>query len=177
MTPIITVDRLREILHYEPESGEFRWRVSPRYRIDAGDVAGSLQQGCRRVRIDGRRYRGSRLAWLYMTGVWPEHEVDHINLDSTDNRWGNLREATRAQNQANTRARGLSGLKGACLHHSGAWEAKITVAGKTIHLGHFNTREAAFRAYADAALKYFGEYAKPRTIGDARHRYGLKTGG
>jgi hypothetical protein len=81
-----------------------------------------------------RNYQASRLAWLYMTDSWPVGEIDHANCDRTDNRWANLRLATRSQNQANTRPRAASGLKGAYPMRL-KWQAKI----KRIYLGTFDT--------------------------------------
>jgi hypothetical protein len=68
--------------------------------------------GYRRRTIDKTLYLGHRLAWFYMTGEWPQHEIDHIAkpnvtpeeawANKSDNRWCNLGEATRGQNMANS---------------------------------------------------------------------------
>ena len=85
--------RLREILHYDPESGELRWLISPRYRVNIGALAGVLNsRGYRVIKIGGRMYVAHRLAFLWMEGRWPMEEIDHANGDKTDNRWSNLRE-------------------------------------------------------------------------------------
>src|ERR1700719_1662744 len=97
-------DRLRELLSYDPETGVFRWLVRKRQNVKAGDVAGSFD-GCGycKISIDRRAYKAHRLAWLYMTGEWPPAEIDHINMNRADNRFANLRLATRHQNMANQR--------------------------------------------------------------------------
>jgi hypothetical protein len=84
-------------------------------------------------------------------------------MDRADNRWANLRMATRAQNKANTRpcAANTSGVKGVHWHKSAhKWRARIKVNGKRRHLGFFCTPESAAAAYAAAAEKYFGEFSR-----------------
>lgn len=114
---MLTQERLKEILKYSPETGEFVYLV-PRKGgsgINTGDIAGDLcMYGYRRIGIDGKRYRACRLAWLYMTGEWPEKHVDHVNGIRSDDRWGNLRHASIRENAFN---RGVSercsiGIKG-----------------------------------------------------------------
>jgi len=98
-----------------------------------------------------------------MTGAWPKHQIDHHNLDKADNRWRNLREATRSQNQANRRAHSnsRSGIKGVYLEgRSGRWRAQVQHKGRTHNLGRFDTAEEARAAYATAAAATFGEYAR-----------------
>ncbi|MCI0598744.1 MAG: HNH endonuclease [Beijerinckiaceae bacterium] len=160
---MITTERLREVLAYDPDTGVFTWRVA-RGRQSAGPEAGSLDgRGYRQIRIDGRRYQAHRLAWLYMAGAWPKDEIDHVNMDCADNRFENLREATRSQNQANIRAQSnnTSGFKGVCWHkRDRRWEAKIMVCGRKKHLGYFDTPKAAHAAYVAAAKLHFKEFAR-----------------
>ncbi len=71
-TTLITATRLREILHYDPESGELRWLISPRYWVNIGALAGVLNsRGYRVIKIGGRMYVAHRLAFLWMEGRWP----------------------------------------------------------------------------------------------------------
>jgi len=159
-------NRLRACLNYNPETGVFTWIVSTGPRVHEGDVAGYIDKadgGYSRIRIDGKMYQAHRLAWFYQTGVWPPHQIDHINMDRTDNRWANLRIATQTQNMENrgALATNTSGFKGAHWHkHARKWRAQITVNGKKHHLGHRNTREEAAALYAAAAEKHFGEFAR-----------------
>lgn len=116
-----------------------------------------------RERFDRRLYTASRLAWLYMTGEWPENEIDHINLDRSDDRWLNLREATRAQNSFNTprRSNNMSGAKGAYWHSQHRkWCAHIKIDGELKHIGLFATIDEAAAAYAAAAKLHRGEFAR-----------------
>jgi hypothetical protein len=103
------------------------------------------------------------LIWLYMTGEWPSDDIDHRDRDGLNNRWANLREATRSQNLANRCAQvnNAIGVKGVCLERAtGRYLAYIKVAGRTIALGRFGTAEEASRAYMAAALQHFGEFAR-----------------
>lgn len=114
---MLTQERLKEIIKYSPETGEFVYLAHRKggSGIKAGDVAGDLcMYGYRRIGIDGKRYRACRLAWLYMTGEWPEKHVDHKNGIRSDDRWENLRSASVRENAFN---RGVSdrnsvGIKG-----------------------------------------------------------------
>ena len=160
---MITAERLRELLHYDPETGEWTWaRPQKASHMKPGDRAGSFfVQGYRGIMIDGRRYKEHRLAFLYMTDDWPPGSIDHINLDKADNRWSNLRVATRSQNRANQPADKTNKLKlkGVCRLRR-AFLAQITVNGKKTCLGLFDCPAAAHFAYVVAADKAHGEYAR-----------------
>ena len=159
----ITAERLRELLHYNPDTGVFTWRAAIG-KIVAGDVAGSPScRGYRQVTVDYRNYKAHRLAWLYMTGAWPKDQIDHINLNKDDNRWRNLRVVDGSKNQANKRAHAdnKSGFKGVNWHSfARKWRAAIGVKGKHIHLGFFDTPHQAYAKYCLAARKYHGEFAR-----------------
>lgn len=91
---MLTAERLREVLEYDPAIGVFRWLIKPCGQISIGDIAGCRHgEGYVQIRVIGRIYLAHRLAWLYMTGEWPISLIDHRNLDRSDNRWSNLREA------------------------------------------------------------------------------------
>lgn len=164
-SPIITAEELRSALHYEPETGVFSWRENRGSVMKAGDEAGTLNpQGYRFIRLGGRTYRAHRLAWLYMTGKWPEEDVDHINRIPGDNSWANLRAATRSQNCANQRTpkHNTSGFKGVTRARcKDRWEAHIIVKGKKIYLGRYDSPEQAHAAYVAGAAKLCGEFANP----------------
>lgn len=74
----ITAEELRQILHYDPETGIFTW-AKPRPKIRVGNQAGYIdKKGYRYTEIDGKGYFIHRLAWLYMTGTWPGGQIDHM---------------------------------------------------------------------------------------------------
>jgi hypothetical protein len=157
--PRLTRARLRELLHYDKDTGEFRWLERVSNEVRPGSVAGYVE-----IRIDQRAYVAHQLAWLYTTGRWARPLIDHRDGNSTNNRWSNLRRATPSQNSANSRRsrQNTSGYKGVCLcRRSGRWRAFICKQGRVIHLGTFATPDAAHAAYMVAARKLFGEFARP----------------
>ena len=100
----LTAELLKSLLSYDAETGLFRWLVSPAKNVRAGDIAGSdIGQGYVTIAICGKNYRGHRLAWLYVHGVWPSNILDHINGVRSDNRISNLREASLVLNAWNSR--------------------------------------------------------------------------
>lgn len=177
----LTAEYIRSIIHYNPETGVFTWlsrriehftdgkypseRKAAIYnRRWAGSVAGTINdKGYRIIGVDNSDYYAHRIAWLYMTGAWPSDQVDHKNLDKADNRWGNLREATNSQNNANRLARkdNVSGVKGVrWCRRDKKWIARIKKDGDRHTLGYFTSLEEAAAAYEAAATKMFGDYAR-----------------
>ena len=155
--------RLKELLHYNPDTGIFNWLVRPTNSVKIGGIAGTLNnQGYIRTRIKGRDYQAHRLAWLYMHKTLPINEIDHINGIRDDNRLINLREATKTQCLRNQKIRSdnTSGLKGVSWDKDKEkWVARIQVSGKPKYLGPFTDKHEAHAAYCKAADKYFKEYA------------------
>jgi len=154
-------NELKELLEYDPETGVWTWLVSRNGTKGIGSVAGYIQQGYRRIKINGKDYRAARLAHLYMTGEWPENEIDHENRIKDDDRWENLRPATRLENNRNQGIRkdNTSGHKGVYWHKQRKkWVAQIVVNRKKIHLGYFDNLEEAVQCRKKAELKYFGEF-------------------
>lgn len=144
----ITAERLRELVHYNPVSGLFIRRIGRSGRGSrAGSVAGSIDtDGYIILHIDHRHYKAHRLAWLYVHGAFPPDEVDHRNGIRNDNRWCNLRPATRRENLQNRRGN----LLGASASGADRWSSNIKVDGVTFHLGTFPSAEAAHAAYVQA---------------------------
>lgn len=159
---MLTADRIRAVLTYDPITGIFRWKSGRPGWQSADRPAGNLDGSGRRIiSIARRRYYASRLAWLYVHGEWPVKFIDHINLDKADDRIANLREATRTENAGNraTRADSSSGLKGAS--KSGyQWKSSIKKDGVVYHLGRFDTPLAAHKAYVAKAIELYGEFAR-----------------
>lgn len=159
----LTQERLKKLTFYEPETGDWMWLINRGRFARKGRKAGYRHKsGYIHITIDSKEYKAHRLAFLYMTGKWPEKDVDHMNHIVDDNRWCNLREATKQQNNcnANLRKDNTSGYKGVWWHKQGKkWVAVIMVQGIRHHLGLFKTEEDAARAYNEAAQYYFGEFA------------------
>lgn len=161
---MIDQGRLKELLSYSPESGEFRWLVCALRKPQMlGAIAGTLQYGYTVIRIDGRGYKAHRLAWLYVHGEMPSSDIDHINCLRSDNRMTNLRLSTKAGNGQNTRKRPnmSSRYKGVSIRRlTGKWKAGIDVDGRKIYLGYYDTEDAAYAAYCEAAQRHHGEFAR-----------------
>ncbi len=161
--PRITRARLHDVLHYDSETGEFRWRKQVSRSVKTGDIAGLTDEdGYRRITIGGKIYPAHRLAWLYMTGNWCPVFIDHRDGNPSNNRWSNLRRATISQNNANRRVHrnNKCGFKGVVRNHIGRWCAAIYKNGRRYHLGSFATAEEAHAAYVTAARKLHGEFAR-----------------
>jgi len=170
--------RLKELLDYNPETGEFTWRHrrlehlrsgSPLWRVaswntqNAGKSAGRINSsGYVLLKIDNRMYRAHRVAWFHVHGTWPRNEIDHIDRNRANNRIANLREATSLENTANTAVRrdSLSQIQGVGFQrHTRKWVARIRYRGREYHLGYFETAEAASAAYRRAKREFHGEFA------------------
>jgi hypothetical protein len=158
----ITQERLKSLLHYDPLSGQFTRLVDGKH-TKAGERAGYVKgSGYREIYISGDLYYEHRLAFLYMTGSFPEHQADHINHIKDDNRWCNLRPATSTENNRNTGLRkdNKSGVTGVSwCNGKQKWMASCHADGKTKYLGYFeNIQEAAVVA-TSARQKYHGAFA------------------
>lgn len=163
---MLTAERLREVLHYDPDTGVFRWSIDMGDKRKPGRAVGSRDRnGYLRVRIDYRMHQASKLAWLYSHGVIPPHEIDHIDGDPTNDKLENLRPATHSQNMKNTRlpCTNTTGAKG--VYWRKRWqtyEVKITVNGCTKYLGLRKELTDASALYAAAARTHFGEFARTK---------------
>lgn len=162
----LCTEELRNILKYDPVSGIFT-RVVRRSRCMPGTVAGSVYpDGYVYIMINRQRYMAHRLAWLYMTGVFPEKEVDHIDRNRSNNSWANLRSVSTQQNSFNRslHSNNKSGFKGVCFDkRDKKFKAAITLNGIVHHLGYFNTAEEANECYQKAAIELHGEYSDTHT--------------
>jgi hypothetical protein len=150
---MITQEELKQLVHYNPETGAFyRYENAGRGRGKSGGLVGvnaSTSDGYTEVRLSGRKYRGHRLAWLYMKGGWPSQQIDHIDGNRSNNAFKNLRLVTNAQNTQNVvraRSRSKSGLLGVTKARD-KWAAKIMANGRLMHLGTYETKEEAHAAY------------------------------
>ncbi len=154
---IITAERLRELLHYNPDTGIFTWKAN---RQGGGATPGKkagyvTTTGYVQIGVDRVGYLAHRLAWLYMTGAFPALHIDHINGSRTDNRWLNIRNVNFVTNAQNIRkamnSNKSSGMLGVSLYkRTGRWQAQISVGGTPKPLGYFNTPEEAYSAYLAA---------------------------
>lgn len=154
--------RLKELLHYDPETGIFTWLKPTSNRVKVGAVCNTVGPiGYVVIGVLGKRLYAHRLAWLYMTGGWPSDQVDHANCDKLDNRWSNLRVAGKTKNMQNIglRANNSSGFTGVGFHaQTGRWRAYIADSGNMVHVGLFDTIDQAVAARESAAKSHYGEF-------------------
>ena len=147
----VTVDRLRELLTYQPETGILVWRV--KYgNVDAGSVAGTLSStGYLTVGIDGEKFRVHRVAWALWTGKWPVQTIDHIDGNRANNRAENLRCVSQSVNMQNIRkptSRNTSGYLGVYWsERRGGWMAALSVDKKKKRWGPYSTSDRAYEQY------------------------------
>lgn len=151
--PPLTAAILREVLSYNPETGEFRW-VKARRAVTVGSIAGGkYSNGYLRIKINETTYLSHRLAWLYMHGEWPASQMDHINGVRHDNRIVNLREATPGENQQNVSAHRSNPSRRLGVtwdKRARKWRARIKINRKETYLGLFENIEDAVAARAKA---------------------------
>lgn len=160
---MLSVEILRELLHYNPETGVFTWKVSRKGKASKGVVAACFGvRGYRVLGVCGKRYPEHRVAWFYVHGSWPDGEVDHVNGIKSDNRISNLRVATRIENSRNVglTSKNKTGVKNV-YWHSGhkKYRACIDVDRKEVHLGYFTNLRDAESVVAEARVKYHGDFA------------------
>lgn len=163
---MLTQDRLKQVLSYDPHTGVFTRIAKVSRKTILGSVAGYVDKshGYVSMSVDGKEYYAHRLAWLYMTGTWPTHTVDHRDRDRANNRFSNLRAATRTQNNQNMSVHDgremYSAHKGVTWHKAGKrWMAQINANGKHHYLGLFASELDAANAYEKASVRLHGEFA------------------
>jgi len=173
-------ETLRQLLRYEPETGKLFWRERGPEWFKGGQSLGDAKKtwnkrfsgkeaftavcgsGYHHGTVFGSFLMAHRVSWAVYYGRWPDNEIDHINCNKLDNRICNLREATRSENQRNTRVHkdSKSGVKGVYYYPpTKRWVAKIRVNGVNTHIGYFETMELARDAYRDADKRFNGEFA------------------
>ncbi len=155
----LDVSELRAVLAYDAETGHFLRRVRLAQRHAMGDradfeITGGPMTGYRRVGLFGARYLAHRLAWFYVHGEWPKHEIDHINCQRGDNRIVNLRDVPKRvnlQNRRKPRSDNKSGFLGVHLHpETGKWRSRVQLGNRFIDLGLHHKPEDAHQAYIKA---------------------------
>lgn len=157
---MITQEELKERLHYCPERGVFTWLCRRGGKASECAIAGCLQicgsgKPYITIRFNRKLFLAHRLAYLYMTGSFPENDIDHENGNGTDNRWSNLKPITNHNNQKNKRlySRNTSGHCGVSFYKN-RYRVRIVVNRKDIHIGCFSDINAAIAARKAAELEH-----------------------
>jgi len=154
----LTQEMLKELLHYNPDTGIFTWTDKVRNKNRKGAIAGTTtSEGYRQIAIDRKSYRVNRLAFLFMEGYLPENCVDHINRVRNDDRWCNLREVSHQCNMRNknTSYSNNSGVVGVHIENSvNKWKVTIGNGNKEMFIGRFVEFKEAVKARWEAEIKY-----------------------
>lgn len=155
----LTQERIHECLNYDPATGVFTWKISPRRNVKAGSIAGGINtDGYSSIWIDNTVYKAHRLAWFYMTGRWPNKYIDHINHIRDDNRWANLREVESYSEQSRNKSfnsRNTSGVTGVSWYaRTKRWRAKISYNNIRFELGEFRDFEEACKVRKAAEINF-----------------------
>jgi len=163
--PLPSSDRIRELLSYDPTTGEFRWLARVSQRTKPGHLAGSRDRsGYWRIKIDGTIFSAHRIAWLLVYGDDPGAcDIDHRNLDKVDNRIDNLRLATDSPNKCNSGiySNNTSGVKGVSwARRQKRWKGQVQIGRKRRYVGYFETIEEADKAVCEAREKLHGDFAR-----------------
>ncbi|GAB3763566.1 HNH endonuclease [Ramlibacter monticola] len=153
MTTELTVERLRSLLQYDRETGEFTWTAACSLAAWSGRKAGcTTPLGYVAISVDGRSYRAHRLAWMHVYGAWPKGVIDHIDHNRANNALANLRDVSVVGNNQNViepLRRNRSGVLGVSKKRS-KWRATIGIDGRSVHIGTFDSQEEAHAAYLAA---------------------------
>ena len=143
---MITQEKLKQFLHYDHETGVFKWIKSPSKNIKINSIAGSVDDGYILIGFQSIKYRAHRLAWLYMKGEFPKNDIDHIDGNRANNKFINLRLCKNSENQQNRISNKNTSSKfvGVSWYKPlKKWVAQIRINGKLFHKGYFNTEEDA----------------------------------
>jgi len=155
-------DDVSNAFSYDETTGHLYWKIKPSNKINVGQIAGYTYlhtesgKSYRYVTFNKSRYGSHLIIWLLMTGSYVK-EIDHIDGDGTNNKWGNLRPVTRLVNSRNTRLRSnnKSGHVGVLWDtRCGKWMSQITVRQKVIFPGRFRCIVEAIGVRRAASEKY-----------------------
>lgn len=147
-----------KLIVYDHRDGKFYWLVDRPSGVKAGDEAGSVSQGRVLLSLYGKRYLAHRVAWLMMTGEWPEVQVDHKDTNPLNNAWYNLRACGQEGNSQN---RGVAknnrlGIKGVRLRPSGKYQVRVN----GLSWGEYKNLEDAVARAEHIRAQLHGEFSR-----------------
>lgn len=152
---MLTKERVQELLEYNPDTGKFTWKSTRNPKAKAGSVCKPGPHGYVTIMIDGANYRACRLVFLLEEGVFPEHQVDHIDMDRANDKRSNLRKVTNAQNNQNRPSRNYHKQPAGVGH-----TVYLNVNNKRMYFGTYRDEELAQLVAEEVRNKYHGEYAR-----------------
>lgn len=146
---MITQESLKQVLSYDQETGIFTWLCNRGRNNTQGKIAGVVDRNnYLYIRIYNKKHLAHRVAWLYMYGIWPNNQIDHINGVRNDNRINNLREVTNKENCQNRLKHKNGHLIGTTFRKDiNRWVAQVNISGKQVYLGLYYTQQEAHKAY------------------------------
>jgi hypothetical protein len=155
MASLLTYERAREMLHYNPQTGVLKWqknrRMGPKL---AGKHAGFVDgNGRLMIQLDMEIYHSGRVIWLWMMGHWPFGLVDHCDGNPLNNRWKNLRDVTQRVNAQNRliNSNNKSGVRGVYWSQQNQkWKVQIGSKQNKKYLGVFDSFDDAVVARKQA---------------------------
>lgn len=157
---------LRELVLYEPSTGLFFLKRNWKTRSAGAQISKKSKSGYCIVYLGTKHarptYSAHRLAWFYMTGKWPDHQIDHANMDPSDNRWENLREATPAQNNYNRSAWSNTGIRGVS-KIGNKFVTYVKIGGKPTRFS-FDCIEDAHAKYVEHTYPIAGKFLRTPEI-------------
>jgi HNH endonuclease len=162
----LTIEELKEELLYEETTGNFYWLKEKQGRNQEKPAGHINNFGYTSIVINGNKYLGHRLVFLYMTGSWPLDYVDHIDGNPRNNKWSNLREATAAENSYNKKRKydSYTGIKGVVKDfRSETWHVHMKIDGNVVSKGPFYSYQAACSEYDNLAEEARGEFHRKET--------------
>ena len=159
-----TQDELQEMFDYDPDTGEFCWKINPKGPVSAGDIAGRIHHtGYRVVKLKGEMWAAHRLIFKYMAGEEPE-EIDHINRIKDDNRWCNLRAADRSLNGVNCAKKNMKkSARKTCIYRGVRWQGSDDTWRWSVTR---NGNVIAKQGYKYPEDAYYGRQEYLRSIGE-----------
>ena len=159
------IDDLRNTFNYNADTGVISYKVNSGFKVRVGNVCKYISpdgyiQISRKFQGKARKYQGHRLAWILKTGKAPPECIDHINRLRTDNRWCNLRGATRGQNILNgkTRRDNSHGMRGISWQKNcSRWCARVQLNG-VVRRAFFVSKDDAIQWVTAKRAELFGEH-------------------
>lgn len=153
---------IENYVSYNEDTGKLYKKESfPKSKKSCKEIVSKSPKGYVKFQLFGKCYLAHRVIWYLLYNVWPTDQLDHIDGNKSNNRKDNLREASQSQNNQNRKKYLSSSIyKGVSKSKSkiAPWKATITLNKKQMHLGYFETEQAAHEAYCDAAKKLFLDY-------------------